>query len=140
MRAEVGSFLFDFAQFVQRKDLVAAAIGKDGFVPSDKLMQSAEFGYYFFSRPKVQMVRIAEDYGSFHANKFARRNGFHRALGADRHKYRRGDRSMACVQQAGPSLGARSIVFQFEEFICSLSVLQFLHPNSIRNIRLYKNT
>src|SRR2546423_568567 len=98
MILKMDAFLRDLAQFRQRKNLVAAAVGQDRSVPIHEAMQAADRPDHLEPWPDEQMIRISENDLRFEFPQLARTHRLHAALGADGHERRRLDYTVRCLQ------------------------------------------
>ena len=90
MAVEGDALLRDLAKLRQRKDLKAAAIGQDRFVPRHKFMQTAEVADQLISGSHVQMVRVGQlDLTADALQILRRERALDGRLRADIHKHRR---------------------------------------------------
>src|SRR5688572_31935692 len=94
MGTELHSVLIYLAALREAEHLVAAAVGEDGFVPANELVKAAATRDQIVAGAQHQVVGITEDDARANLVKMLRRQGFHRALGADRHEHRRLDGAM----------------------------------------------
>ena len=85
---EVDSGLSDFAEFGEREDLEAAAVGEEWAVPCGEGVEAAEVAEDVAAWSEVEVVGVAEDDLGTEGFEFVRGDGFDGALGADGHEDR----------------------------------------------------
>lgn len=61
MIAEMNAFLFNLAEFAQRKYLEASRIGQNRAIPIHKLVKAARFFDDLVARSEPKVVRIAQN-------------------------------------------------------------------------------
>ena len=86
VRAEADTFVRDFAESAEGKDLKAAGVGEHGARPGDKAMQAAHAADRLVAGAQIEMVGVAKD--DFGAEGFERvlGNCLYGASGADGHE------------------------------------------------------
>ena len=104
MTGELDAVIADTVQCTERKHLVAAAVGQNRPVPAHQPVQIAERFDHVRSRPQQHVVRIGQHDLRPGFGQLPRRNPFHAAACAHRHKYRCLDRSMRRQQTPAPGL------------------------------------
>jgi hypothetical protein len=93
---------------LKREHLVSTAVGEYRPRPGYKPVQATGTRNKLVPRAKVQMVRVAQDYGEAEELQLFLRHGFNSALGPNRHENRGEKSSMGCVQHANPRFGSRA--------------------------------
>ena len=85
---EGNSFLCDFTEFTQGKNLEAAAVRENRAIPVHELVKSAGLSNDILAGSQIEMIGVSQnDFGAGGLHIF-RFHGFHRSLSAHRHKYR----------------------------------------------------
>ena len=108
MGVELDAVLADFAQFPERKDLEAAAVGEDGAVPPHEAVQPAAQAHDLVARAEHQVVGVAEEDPHVERAQVARFEGLDGALRADGHEDRGLHVAVGGVQDAAPRVEAAS--------------------------------
>jgi hypothetical protein len=98
MRAEANAFVCHLAPRRQTEDLVPAAIGEHGPRPTHERVEPATSSNQVIARPKMEVVRVAEDDRGTNVVEITRRHRFHSALGPNGHEHRRLDDTVRCLQ------------------------------------------
>lgn len=88
------SLFGDLADFGKRPDLEASGVGEHGTVPGGERMEASQFIDDLGPGAEPKVVSVSKNDLRLHEVKIIRVKGFHRSLGADRHKYGGFDRSV----------------------------------------------
>ena len=94
----------DAAQLGKGEHLESPTVGQNRTIPSHEAMEATQFADDCITWPYMEMVRVPQDDFCPEVAKLVGRDGFHRGLGADRHKDRRLDITPAGMQNSCTSL------------------------------------
>src|SRR5581483_3102541 len=101
MRLESRAFLVDRAPRGETEHLVAAAVGQNGLLPSDKGVQTAAPRDEIVAGPQVEMVRVAEQDVRADILEIAMGDRLDGALGTHGHERRRRDLAVRGAHHPG---------------------------------------
>ena len=95
----------------EAEDLIAAAVGEEGAIPSDEAVQSPLAGDQVLAGPEVQMIGVAQDDSCAGLHQMRMGQRLDGALRADRHEDRGLDDAMGRGQppRAGAAIGRNKI-------------------------------
>ena len=102
MRTELDAVLLYLATFREAENLVAAAIGEDGLVPTDEFMETPTTGDQPIPRPQHQVICITKDDARANFVQVARRQRLNSTRSADRHEHRCFDFAVCCLEDSTP--------------------------------------
>src|SRR5688572_22496856 len=114
MRAERRTLFVHLATRRETEDLIAAAVGEDGLVPSDEGVETTERADAFGARPQIEMIGIGEDDLCAEIVEIAMCYGFHGALSADSHERGRVHDAVRRRQHTTPRGAVRVRDFELE--------------------------
>jgi hypothetical protein len=105
VRAEAHAVIGDFAQLIERENLEAPGVGKQGVWPTDESVQATHAADGLVTGAQVKVIGVAEN--DFGAERFERvlGHGFDRSLRADGHEDGGFDRLMGKVETRAASAG-----------------------------------
>ena len=92
----------DFIGIAKAENLKSAAVCKD-WPPVHKSVQSSRLGNQVMARPQIQMVCIGENYLGVDNLQLVCGHGLDSGLGSHRHKNRRLDAAVGCMENSGAS-------------------------------------
>ena len=98
-----GRFIRDFGPLSETEQLKAAAVSKDGAIPTHELVQSTELFDDHFAGPHGKMVSVGQHDLSSSGRKLARLQALYRALRTHRHKCRCFDTAVCRVKRSSTS-------------------------------------
>src|SRR3954468_25048060 len=103
MRAERDTLFRQLAQVAQREDLEPAGVRKHAPIPRHEAMEPAEFADVLMSRPKIEMIGVAEDNLSAEFFEDVLRNRLNAGDCADGHEHWRFNDAVRQLHAPDPS-------------------------------------
>src|SRR5215470_5504293 len=88
MAPKLDAVLAHGAQSLERENLEPARIRKDRTIPSHEPVETPEIANQLVARPKVQVIRVAENHLRTERAQIVRVERLHRRLRSDRHECR----------------------------------------------------
>src|SRR6185295_12148138 len=94
VRLKLDAFFAQLSQVAEAEDLIAAAIGQDRTFPGSERVQAAQLVNGEMPGPQIEVIGIPQNDAGSCLFKAALRESFDASLCADRHEYRRIERTV----------------------------------------------